>query len=117
MCDKAFEELRRAVDEKHREAHRKITELEEYLAGSGGAATPTIPGKSADNQSDDSEPTTSRGLVDRNCATWANVAQIAAGTGLTVEQVRGVLYDPHYKSQYEKRKLKGAPMKFRVKPQ
>ena len=115
MCQKAFADLRRAVDEKHREAHRKIAELEEYLASSGGVGVVPTPGKPADKGNVPSEATTSRALVDRECAAWASVARIARKSGLSPEQVRGVLYDPHYKQRYDKRKTDGSPMRFKLK--
>lgn len=112
MCDEAFKKLRCAVDEKHREAHRKIDELEEYLSGSAGVTANVQPKKPRVSRVP--QATTARGLVDEACAEWISVTRIARRLELSEPKVRGVLYDPHYKDRYSKRKLPGKKTQFKL---
>ena len=110
MLKESIQNLRRAIDEKHCEALHRLDELESYLLGIGDNGV--LP-SSAEPKMAKSD--THRSKVNAACTDWCDVAGICRKTELTEGQIRGVLYDPHYRDSYKRRKQSGRKIQFRLK--
>lgn len=106
----SVQEIRERINARHQRALEALAEIEKFLEEendqvlsqhlANGAATEPMPRKNRSHRQGRSNRDLVESVVDGQ---WASVAKISEQTGLDRKKVRGVLYAPILKGNFDKR--------------